>query len=104
MSFPAVRSAINLLIAGSFMNILKDITTELTATSFALFERPACATTTSASCGIRFTGECSIFTSKPAFFAYFIIPFFTIKLEPMPASHAKTIFLTSLAGIESLLI
>ena len=56
MSFPAVRSAINLLIAGSFMNILKDITTELTATSFALFERPACATTTSASCGIRFTG------------------------------------------------
>jgi hypothetical protein len=28
----------------------------------------------------------------------------TIKLEPMPASHAKPIFLTSLAGIESLLI
>jgi len=70
------------------------------AAALAAQESPVWQTTISESEGICVAGACTISTSNPAFFAFLIKPFLTIKLDPAPASHARHIFLTSDACIE----
>ena len=90
MGSPASRRRTSRSLAALLRKFRKVRTTACGAAARARAARPSWATTTSVFAGIWFTGEWITWTSRPAFLIRFLSWFAPMRLEPMPASQAKT--------------
>src|SRR5439155_4773128 len=94
---PAWRRRTRRSLAGLFRKFLNARTTAPGAAVRARAARPSWASTTSALLGIWLTGEWITWTARPASLTRFFSWFAPIRLEPIPASQAKTTSFTSSA-------